>query len=152
VRLLVGADHALVGKLLAPDPDHERIADLEEGRATIAADATATLRRIERDLHDGTQARLVSLGLMLSRLEPKVADPQARDIVNVARRTVTDGLDELREIIRGMHPPALDDGLATVLATLASRSPIPTHLSADLDTHGRPMRRRRRCTSPRPSC
>jgi signal transduction histidine kinase len=89
---------------------------------------------------------------MLSRLEPKVADPQARDIVNVARRTVTDGLDELREIIRGMHPPALDDGLATVLATLASRSPIPTHLSADLDTHGRPMRRRRRCTSPRPSC
>jgi signal transduction histidine kinase len=133
VRLLVGADRALTGKLLAPDPDHERIADLEERRATIAADASATLRRIERDLHDGTQARLVSLGLMLSRLEPKVSDPKARDIVKVAGRTVTDGLDELREIIRGMHPPALNDGLATALATLASRSPIPTHFSEDLD-------------------
>jgi signal transduction histidine kinase len=136
VRLLVGADRALASKLLAPDPARERIADLEESRAAIAADATATLRRVERDLHDGTQARLVSLGLMLSRLESKVADPQARDIVTDARRTVTDGLEELRDIIRGMHPPALDDGLATALATLAARSPIPTQFSDHL--HGRP--------------
>jgi signal transduction histidine kinase len=134
VRALVAVDHALARRLLAPDRDRDRIADLEQSRTTIAADATATLRRIERDLHDGTQARLVSLGLMLSRLEPRVTDPHARDIVGDAKRTVTDGLDELREIIRGMHPPALDDGLPTALATLAARSPIPTGFTDRLRT------------------
>lgn len=132
VRLIVGIDRGLTRTLLAPDADRERIATLEESRATIAADATATLRRIERDLHDGTQARLVSLGLMLSRLEPKVTDPRARDLVVAARRSVTEGLDELREIIRGMHPPALDDGLPTALATLASRSPVPASFHDEL--------------------
>jgi signal transduction histidine kinase len=132
VRLQIVIDRALTRTLLAPDADRERIATLEESRATIAADATATVRRIERDLHDGTQARFVSLGLMLSRLEPKVTDPQARAIVDAARRSVTEGLDELREIIRGMHPPALDDGLPTALATLASRSPVPTRFRDEL--------------------
>lgn len=132
VRLLVAIDRALTRTLLAPDADRERIADLEESRATIAADTTATLRRIERDLHDGTQARLVSLGLMLSRLEPRVTNPQARDLVDAARRSVAEGLDELREIIRGMHPPALDDGLPTALATLAARSPFPTRFRDEL--------------------
>jgi signal transduction histidine kinase len=132
VRLLVGVDHALSIRLLAPDRDRARIAQLETSRATLTADSTALLRRIERDLHDGTQARLVSIGLMLSRLESKVTDPTARGIVDAARHTVVDGLDELREIIRGMHPPALDDGLPTALATLASRGPVPTEFSGGL--------------------
>ncbi|MGH9137020.1 MAG: sensor histidine kinase [Acidimicrobiales bacterium] len=134
VRLLVAVDRALVNRLLAPDPARARIATLEASRDALAADAAATLRRVERDLHDGTQARLVMLGLLLVRLEGKVADPESRDLVEAARRQVVDGLDELREIIRGMHPPALDDGLPTALATLASRSALPVYFRSELRT------------------
>jgi signal transduction histidine kinase len=133
VRLLVSVDHTLVDRLLVPDHAGERIAMLEASRATLAADATATLRRVERDLHDGTQARLVTLGLTLSRLEAKVSDGQAIEIVRAARQDVIDALEELRDIIRGMHPPALDDGLATALATLVARSAIPVEFHNHLN-------------------
>lgn len=134
VRLLVGIDGALVRALLMPPRDRERISALEAGRDVLTADAAATLRRIERDLHDGTQARLVSVGMTLSRLETRVQDPDVRALVTMARNVVADGLAELREIIRGMHPPALDDGLSTALATLASRSPVPTEVHDTLST------------------
>jgi signal transduction histidine kinase len=68
----------------------------------------------------------VTIGLLLSRLEHRDPDPDRRAQLGAARATVSDGLEELRDIIRGMHPPALDDGLPTALATLASRSAIPT--------------------------
>jgi signal transduction histidine kinase len=134
VRLLVLVDGALVRALLVPPRDRERITALEAGRDVLTADAAATLRRIERDLHDGTQARLVSVGMTLSRLERRVEDPDVRELVAAAQGVVSDGLDELREIIRGMHPPALDDGLSTALATLASRSPFPVELRDSLRT------------------
>ena len=136
VRLVVTVDHALVERLLAPNRARARIAGLEASRATLAEDATATLRRIERDLHDGTQARLVALGVALSRLETRVTDPEAAAIVAAARQQVLDALEELREIIRGVHPPALDDGLPTALATLAARGPVPVDLHDEL--HHRP--------------
>jgi signal transduction histidine kinase len=136
VRLVVSVDHALVSGLLAPNRARARIAGLEASRATLAEDATATLRRIERDLHDGTQARLVALGVALSRLEDRVTGPEAAAIVTGARQQVLDALEELREIIRGVHPPALDDGLPTALRTLASRSPLPVDLHDEL--HDRP--------------
>ncbi len=132
VRLLVGIDAALVRALLVPPRYQERISALEAGRDLLTDDAAATLRRIERDLHDGTQARLVSVGMTLSRLERRVEDPAVRDLVATARGVVDDGLSELREIIRGMHPPALDDGLGTALATLVSRSPVPAELHDSL--------------------
>ena len=78
VRLVVGLDHALVQRLLTPNPAPARIAALEASRATLAEDAAATLRRIERDLHDGTQAQLVALGMTLSRLDRRVTDPEVR--------------------------------------------------------------------------
>jgi signal transduction histidine kinase len=132
VRLVVTVDHALIERLLAPNPTRARIATLEASRATLAEDATATLRRIERDLHDGTQARLVALGVTLSRLEARSTDPDAETIIAAARRQVLDALEELREIIRGVHPPALDDGLPTALATLAARSPVPVDVQDQL--------------------
>jgi signal transduction histidine kinase len=132
VRLLVAVDRTLVDRLLAPNPARARIARLEANRATLAEDATATLRRIERDLHDGTQARLVTLGVALSRLDARINDAEARAIVTAARDQVLDALEELREIIRGVHPPALDDGLPTALATLAARSPVPVEFHNDL--------------------
>lgn len=133
LRLLVGTNRFLADRLLAPPPATLRIGELERRRDAIAADAATTLRHIERDLHDGTQARLVSLGVMLARLDGRVADPGTREIVDEARRAVTDALEELRDIIRGMHPPALDHGLGTALATLAARSPVPARFTDDLD-------------------
>ena len=132
VRLVVAVDHVLVERLLAPSTTRARIAALEASRTTLAEVATATLRRVERDLHDGTQARLVALGVTLSRLEPRLTDPQDQEIIAAARQQVLDLLGELREIIGGVHPPALDDGLPTALATLAARSPVPTALHDEL--------------------
>jgi signal transduction histidine kinase len=132
VRLVVGIDHALINRLLAPNRARARISALEASRAILAEDATATLQRIERNLHDGTQARLVALGVALSRLDARIDDPDARGILTEAREQVLDALEELREIIRGVHPPALDDGLPTALATLAARSPVPVELHDDL--------------------
>jgi signal transduction histidine kinase len=132
VRLLVGLDRLLVRALLAPSGDRARIAALESSRTVLTADAAETLRRVERDLHDGTQARLVSLGVTLSRIGRRVDDPVLAGLVASARATVTDALTELRDIVRRIHPPALDAGLATALETLAARSAVPVSLSVSL--------------------
>lgn len=137
LRLLVALDHLLATVLLAQTRAEQRIARLESSRATLTADAAATLRRVERDLHDGTQARLVSLGVTLSRIEQRLdrlpGDPTELGVlVRSARGTVGDALAELREIVRGIHPPALDDGLATALTTLASRSGLPVEVDIAL--------------------
>ncbi|MEO3924241.1 sensor domain-containing protein [Micromonosporaceae bacterium B7E4] len=145
LRALVGLDRVLVTALLAPSPARQRIARLESDRAVLTADAATTLRRVERDLHDGTQARLVSLGMMLSRIAHRVArlrrDTADLDavtaeldaLVGTARSTVTDALAELRDIVRRVHPPALDDGLAVALTTLAARSGLPVEVTIALD-------------------
>jgi signal transduction histidine kinase len=132
VRLLVGLDRLLVRALLAPSGDRARIAALESSRTALTADAAETLRRVERDLHDATQARLVSLGVTLSRIARRVDDPVLAGLVASARATVTDALTELRDIVRRIHPPALDAGLATALETLAARSAVPVSLSVSL--------------------
>lgn len=132
VRVVVGLDRVLVRRLLAPNTAPARIAALESSRAALAEDATQTLRRIERDLHDGTQAQLVALGITLSRLDRRVADPEAHAILATARQQVLDTLEGLRETIRGVHPPALDDGLPTALVTLAARSGVPAEVDAEL--------------------
>jgi signal transduction histidine kinase len=134
---LVRLDRLLVGWLLTPGPAAERIARLESGRAALTAGAATTLRRLERDLHDGTQARLVSLGVALSRIERRLDrlpgdTGEIRELVSAARDSVTEGLAELRDIVRGIHPPALDDGLATALSTLATRSGLPVEVAVDL--------------------
>jgi signal transduction histidine kinase len=136
LRLLVGIDRVLVRALLEPSPDRERIAALESSRAQLTAESVAVLRAVERDLHDGTQARLVSLGIALSRIEHRVTEPEVRGLVADARGTVTDALAELRDIVRGLHPPALDDGLPTAISTLAARSAVPVDAAVELT--GRP--------------
>ena len=104
------------------------------GRRARARSTTqdAELRRIERDLHDGAQARLVALGMNLGMAEQKLADrprggAAARD--RGARR-VGEALEELRELARGIHPPVLADrGLDAALATLADRSAVPVDVA-----------------------
>ncbi|TQS42236.1 sensor histidine kinase [Cryptosporangium phraense] len=132
VRILVGLDRLLIRALLAPTPDRLRIAALEAGQAALRADSAALLRRVERNLHDGTQARLVGLGVTLSRIEARVDDATVRGLVTDAQDSVVEALAELRDIVRGLHPPALDDGLPTAIETLAGRGSVPVDVRIDM--------------------
>jgi signal transduction histidine kinase len=109
----------------------ESRAALTASRARIVAAADDTRRRIERDLHDGTQQRLVSLGLQLRAAQAAVP-PELGELEGELSR-VAEGLasvsDELREISRGIHPPILSEGgLGPALAALARRSAVPVKL------------------------
>jgi signal transduction histidine kinase len=136
VRLVVLADAWLVRILLHPSRAATRIAQLEAGRTALQADAAALMRRVERDLHDGTQARLVSLGVQLARIEHRSSEPAVRELAAGSRQAVAEALTELRDIVRGLHPPALDDGLEVALSSLAGRSAVPAEVTVILS--GRP--------------
>lgn len=131
-RLIVWLDRRLIRALLEPSPAQARIAALEASRAALRADAAALLQRVERDLHDGTQARLVALGVTLSRIEHRVDEPELRVMVAQAQGAVVEALTELRDIVRGIHPPALDAGLSIAIETLAARSAVPVDVHVDL--------------------
>jgi signal transduction histidine kinase len=113
----------------------ERIETLETTRAG-AVDAQETeLRRIERDLHDGAQARLVALGMSLGMAEQKLSDDpeRASELLAEARIGAEHALRELRDLARGIHPPVLADrGLEAALRSLASSTPLPVGLSVDV--------------------
>jgi signal transduction histidine kinase len=112
-----------------------RIEVLETTRAGAVDVQESELRRIERDLHDGAQARLVALGMNLGLAEQKLAgDPEAaRDLVAEARAGVEQALRELRGLARGVHPPVLTDrGLEAAIASLAHASAIPVEITADV--------------------
>ena len=113
----------------------ERIETLETTRAG-AVDAQETeLRRIERDLHDGAQARLVALGMSLGMAEQKLSDDpeRASELLAEARIGAEHALRELRDLARGIHPPVLADrGLEAALASLASSTPLPVGLTVDV--------------------
>ncbi len=113
----------------------ERIETLETSRAGAVDVQETELRRIERDLHDGAQARLVALGMNLGMAEQKLdADPgAARELVSEARAGVEEALRELRQLARGIHPPVLTDrGLEAAISALADRSAIPVTVTADV--------------------
>jgi signal transduction histidine kinase len=112
------------------------VTKLETTRLGAVEEQDAELRRIERDLHDGAQARLVALGLSLGMAEQKFrSDPEeAEKLVAEARAGVAEALSELRDLARGIHPPVLSDrGIGAALDTLADRSPLPTIVRVDLD-------------------
>jgi signal transduction histidine kinase len=116
----------------------ESRAELDASRARIVATADATRRRIERDLHDGTQQQLVSLALELRAAHDAVPAefPEHRSTLARAVEGLTSVLDELREIARGIHPAILaEGGLGPALRTLSRRSAIPVELdvSAELE-------------------
>jgi signal transduction histidine kinase len=115
---------------------HERIEVLETTRAGAVDQQEDERRRIERDLHDGAQARLVALGMSLGMAEQKLeADPEAaRELLADAQRGAREALHELRDLARGIHPPVLTDrGLAAAVATLADHNPLRVDVSVDLD-------------------
>jgi signal transduction histidine kinase len=112
-----------------------RVQRLTESRSHAVDAATSELRRIERDLHDGAQARLVALGMNLRAVERVLpANPQAAlALVAEARESSVRALSELRDLIRGIYPPVLADrGLGHAVRALALDTPIPTELDIDL--------------------
>jgi signal transduction histidine kinase len=138
-RAVVAADRWLVRGLLGPPALSERVRDLEETRALAVDDAAATLRRLERDLHDGTQARLVALTMSLGMAREKLGDggrppdpDHARELVASAHQAATEAIAELRDLARGIHPPVLDVGLPGALETLVARSAVPVELTVDV--------------------
>jgi len=113
-----------------------RLAELHDSRARLAAAAEAERHRIERDLHDGTQQRLVSISLSLGLLESMLpADPAAAaPIAQRAREALAATLDELRELSQGILPGILTErGLPAALEELCGRAALPTRLEAAID-------------------
>jgi signal transduction histidine kinase len=110
----------------------ERVADLRDARQRIIAAADEERRRIERDLHDGAQQRMVALATMLSLAEARLGtDPErAAELIARARQEAELAVKELRDLARGIHPTLLTDlGLAAALDALASRAPVPVQVS-----------------------
>jgi signal transduction histidine kinase len=115
---------------------HARLEELQACHQRMLDAIYAERRRIERDLHDGTQGRLVSVAMSLGLLEAKLqADPEAaKPIVREARQAVTVALQELRDLSQGCVPSVLAErGLAAALAQLCDRAAVPTHLDLCFD-------------------
>jgi signal transduction histidine kinase len=142
VHGFVAVERALGRGLLGPVSVSQRVRELEQTRSEAVASSNEQLRKIERDLHDGTQARLVALAMNLGQAKEDLAsdDPaaaeRARSLIEGAHQQTKETLTELRDLARGIHPPILDNGLESALTSLGARSPIRVNLAIDLP--GRP--------------
>jgi signal transduction histidine kinase len=112
-----------------------QLEELRDSRARIVEAGDNARRRLERNLHDGAQQRLVTLSVALGLVQKRLKrDPQAAEaLLASAREELTLGLAELREIARGLHPAILSRGLGTALAAVAERSPVPARLMVESD-------------------
>ncbi|MGH3249175.1 MAG: histidine kinase [Trebonia sp.] len=134
------AARALLGPSRADELEH-RVEQLTETRAGVVDAADAERRRLERDLHDGTQQRLVSLAINLgmARAQAGTAE-EARQAIAEAHDDAKAALAELRDLIRGLHPAVLEDrGLDAALSGIAARMPIPVRLTVDLQRRPAPV-------------
>ena len=135
-RGLAIADGGLARQLLGPSRDlAARVTELEISRERVVDAAEAERRRIERDLHDGAQQRLVALAMELGRAKAKFADDldAARELVDQAHAQAKEALIELRNLVRGVHPPVLTDrGLDAALSGLAALCPVPVDVHVDV--------------------
>jgi signal transduction histidine kinase len=119
----------------------ERVGALTQSRRNVLEVQELELRRVERDLHDGAQARLVSLGMSLGLAEQMIeADPaQAKRLLTDARTSAGAALSDLRDLVRGIHPPVLADrGLEGAIQALVVTVPIPVEVTVDLPPGGLP--------------
>jgi signal transduction histidine kinase len=137
ISRLADLDAAWSGALLKPPRRAQlarRVTELTQTRAGAIAAHGAELRRIERDLHDGAQARLVALSMRigLARRAMGTNPDAARDLLDDAQRQAEEALAELRHVVRGIHPPILSDrGLAGAVRALAASSGLQVTVTAD---------------------
>ncbi|MEV7185984.1 sensor domain-containing protein [Kitasatospora sp. NPDC093102] len=153
VRALGAANRSSARTLLGPVRSQQRVRQLENARATLLAENADRLRRLERDLHDGTQAQLVALAITLSLADDVLAEGvpaddvpteggpagsggpdlrRLRALVDRARGQADDTITGLRRLTRGIHPVALDGGLAEAVPGLIATSPVPVDVRLDL--------------------
>jgi signal transduction histidine kinase len=127
------AARALLGPSRAEELEH-RVEHLAQTRAGVVDAADAERRRLERDLHDGTQQRLVSLAMRLGMARAERPDAaQAHQVIAEAHEEAKAALLELRHLVRGLHPVVLEDrGLDAALSGVAARLPIPVRLTVDV--------------------
>ena len=141
IRGLARADVAIVRGMLAVDPTKvltERVEQLTVSRDASVEGASIELRRIERDLHDGAQQRLVAVAMDLGIARDRLAsggDPErATELVTRAHEEAKLAISELRDLVRGIHPSILTDrGLDSALSALAARSTVPIQIDVDLE-------------------
>jgi signal transduction histidine kinase len=129
--------------LLGPSRSGElarRVESLAESRAGVVDAADAERRRIERDLHDGAQQRLVSLAMNLGLARENLTGlPEARQVIADAHREAKEALAELRHLVRGLHPAVLEDrGLDAALSGIAARAPLPVRVRVDVPRRASP--------------
>lgn len=144
-RAITSVDARLIRGLLGPGRLAQRVHHLELSRALAVDDSAALLRRLERNLHDGAQIRLATLAMHLGMAREKLGDggevpdaAAAREMVDAALRGAKDALGELRSLVRGIHPPVLDNGLADALASLVADSAIPVDLEVTIPVQPTP--------------
>jgi signal transduction histidine kinase len=112
------------------DEARARVAELRASRERIVTAGDAERRRLERNLHDGAQQRIVSVALQLRMLQNRMhADPSVAKELEAAGAELSRSLEELRELARGIHPAVLDHGLEAALSSLAARAAVPTTVS-----------------------
>jgi signal transduction histidine kinase len=135
-----GTARALLGPSRTEELEHQ-VRRLAQTRAGVVDAADAERRRLERDLHDGTQQRLVSLAMNLgmARVEATTTE-EAKDAIAAAHEEAKAALTELRNLIRGLHPAVLEDrGLDAALSGVAARMPVPVRLTVDLPLRPPPV-------------
>ena len=141
VRALdANAARTLLGPSRAEELEH-RVEHLTQTRAGVVDAADAERRRLERDLHDGTQQRLVSLAMNLGMARAQAATAEeAQQAIAEAHEEAKAALAELRDLIRGLHPAVLEDrGLDAALSGVAARMPIPVRVTVDLPRRPSPV-------------
>ncbi len=139
ITLGAGQLHAIVaGRLLGPDRSamlDQQVTHLESSRVAAVDSAEAERRRIERDLHDGAQQRLVALAVQLGKAQERLeTDPEAgKAMVAEAHKEAKAALAEIRDLVRGIHPVILEDrGLDAALSAVVARSPVPVDLRVEV--------------------
>ncbi|MEV0895958.1 histidine kinase [Actinoplanes sp. NPDC049802] len=135
-RRLAELDVTMAGALLGPGRTERlaaRVESLARSRAEVVEAADTERRRIERDLHDGVQQRLVSLAMNLGMARAALPASPEREVIEAAHDEAVAALQELREFVRGLHPAVLDNrGLDAALSGIAARAPVPVRVEVDV--------------------
>jgi signal transduction histidine kinase len=139
IRAASTLDAELARMLLGPSETGalaERVTKLVESRQQVVDSVEAERRRMERDLHDGAQQRLVSLAMTLGRAKNRIgqSDPIVRGLIEDAHSEAMQAIAEIRDLTRGLHPPVLTDrGLDAAISAVAARAPVPVRVRVDVD-------------------
>ena len=139
IRALSGVDAILARNLLGASESGalaKRVDQLVESRQQVVDSVEAERRRMERDLHDGAQQRLVSLAMTLGRARSRIgdSDPAVKGLIEEAPAEAMQAITELRDLTRGLHPPVLTDrGLDAAISAVAARAPLPVRVDVRVE-------------------